>query len=736
MLGLPPVRVTDVFVKPWVDRDTLETEVTLRNDSAREQTVEVSGSVQPWVNLAGTNVLDAPEPKWRLDAPVLSLPVQLIILKPGETKAITLTDKVAGRLKLWSPATPNLYGLVLAVDGAGQTLDRSFTRFGWRQCKIVCNEFQLNGQKVTMYGDLLHPFGPFVNSRRYVWAWYRMIKDMHGNAVRPHAQPHPRHYLDLADEMGLLVLDETAMFGSSLQLNFEAPIAWERYADQYDNLIRRDRNHPSVFGWSWGNELFAIFIYDQAITKEQTDVWYRQLAALGGRGRQLDPTRDWFSCDGDEDVRGTMPVWNKHFGHGLPHPDWLPKEQTKPWMVGESGGSYYARPAQLALFNGERAFASYAGRNEALAIDVYDNIVKLARPKLAFYSPAETAWFGLEHLPLGYRDFTRLPNTNDGVWLQPFEDGKPGVQPEHIPPYVCTLNPGWDASLPLYKPLAMFEAQKAAQAPGAPQPCAWDNKPEIKKPVTATVPVTIERVTFFGARDGELFQRLTTLGLPLAGAEAKPSKLLLVEAATLSATLLPTAQQAADATLANQGTVLVMFRQAGEVPAVVAQLLPAPMTLTPRRATALVPRQSHPWTAGLGLTNLYFAEDTADKQILKCGLAGPLVEQGRVLLEASATDWSLFIDAPENAKCAAVVLHEQLTHPSGVALVVLPLRGGTLAVASLDYLANSPARTRLWRTLFANMGVRINSQATAGDSNAPSKKPHDLLLDGPVENKP
>ena len=256
----------------------------------------------------------------------------------------------------------------------------------------------------------------------------------------------------------------------------------------------------------------------------------------------------------------------------------------------------------------------------------------------------------------------------------------------------------------------------------------------MKKPVAATVPATIERVAFLGARDGELFKRLTTLGLPLADAKASPSKLLIIEAATLSDASL--ARQAVDATLANQGTVLVMFRQAGEVPAVVTQLLPLPVTLTPRHATALVPRQSHTWTAGLGLTNLYFAEDAADKQILKCGLDGPLVEQGRVLLEASATDWSLFIDAPENAKCVAIVLHEQMIHPSGVALVALPLRGGTFAVSSLDYLAHSPASARLWRTLFGNMGVRINPQSNAGDSNAPTRKPQDLLLNGPMENKP
>ena len=738
LLGLPPVRVADVFVKPWVDRDLLEAEVTLRNDSPRAQTVEVSAAVQPWVNLAGPNILDAPEPKWRLDPPALRLPARRISLQPGESQTLTLAEPVAGRLKLWSPDTPNLCGLVVSVDAPGQTLDRSFTRFGWRQGRIVGPDFLLNGQKMTLYGDLLHPFGPFVNSRRYVWAWYRMIKDMHGNAVRPHAQPHPRHYLDLADELGLLVLDETGMFGSSLQLNFEAPAAWARYADQYDNLIRRDRNHPSVFGWSWGNELFAIFIYDPAITKAQTDAWYRQLAELGGRGRRLDPTRDWFSCDGDEDLRGSMPVWNKHFGHGLPHPDWLPKEHTKPWMVGESGGSYYARPAQLAVFNGDRAYASYAGRNEALAIDVYDNLVHLARPQLAFYSPAETAWFGLEHLPLGYHDFARLPTTNDGVWFQPFADGQPGVQPERLPPYVCTLNPGWDPALPLYRPLAMFEAQKAAQAPGAPQPSPWDHRPGPPPAPAPPAAATFDRVAFAGAPDGALFRRLTTLGLPLTGPDAKTAPLLIVDGATLSDAALATTKQIAAATLARQGTVLVMFRQAGAVPASVAQLLPAPLTLTltARRATALVPKQSHAWTTGLGLTNLYFAEETGDKQILQCGLAGPLVEQGRVLLEASATDWSLFIDAPENAKCAALVLHEQLIHPGGAALVALAQGGGTLAVSSLDYVPDSPARARLWHTLFTNLGVRLGPGATAPKPGPPNPPGHDLLLDGPPPNQP
>jgi len=708
LLGLPAVRAADVFVKPYVDRDTLEVEVTVRNDSDRPQRVDIGGRVHPWVNLAGTSILDAPEPNWRLDPEVMTLAARRVDIKPGEHAVIRLAVKVGGRLKFWSPDTPNLYGLVLSVNGGGRTLDRSYTRFGWRQVKIAGRNVLLNGQAIQLFGDLLHPFGPFVNSRRYTWAWYRMIKDMHGNAVRPHAQPHPRHYLDLADEMGLMVLDETAMFGSSIRLNFEVPAAWDRYAENYDSLILRDRNHPSVFGWSWGNELFAIFSRNEPITKEQTDAWYRQLVDLGNRGRRLDPTRDWISCDGDEDVRGSMPVWNKHFGHGLPDPQKLPPDLDKPLMVGESGGTYYARPGQLAVFNGDRAYESYIGRNEALAIDVYDNVVNLALPRLAYFSPAETAWFGIEHLNFGYRDFRRLPNAQDGVWFKPFEEGKPGVQPERLPPYVATLNPGWDPGLPLYKPLPMFKAQKAAQAVGGPQPCPWDRKPEIQKPAVPAVAADIKRVAFAGTPAGELHKRLSSLGLPLAEAsKVKGPKLLIVDAETLTEAMLPTVKKAADAVLANRGTVLVMYRNGETASPVLDRFLPAPVVLTSRRATSLVSRSGHDWTAGLSLADLYFAEDRTDRYILKCGLDGDFVKQGRVLLAASNTDWSLFNNAPENAKCASVVLYETLIKPNGAALVEKTTGKGHTLVSSMDVMPTSEANLKFWRRLFTNAGVQF-----------------------------
>lgn len=678
LLGLPPVRVADVFVKPLVDKDTLELEITVRNDSDHEQDVTVGGEISSAFALTGASVT----------------------VPAGATAKLTLRERANNRLKLWAPGSSNLYAAVLSVKLGDRVVDSHFTRFGWRQFAIRGSELLLNGQPIKLTGDFLHPFGPFVLSRSYVQAWYRLIEDFGGNSVRPHAQPHPRHYLELADEMGLVALDETAIFGSAISLNFEEPVAWRRFAEHYDGLVLRDRNHPSVLGWSFGNELFAIFDHNN-VPKDVADGWYRQLAELGARGWRLDPTRDWISCDGDEDLRGALPVWSKHFGHGTPL-DRLPAA-NKPLMVGESGGTYYARPKQMAEFNGARAYESYAGRNEALAIDVYDNIVRMALPRLAYFSASETAWFGVEHLNFGYRDFTRLPGKDDGVFFtKPFVEGKPGIQPERLPPYVAALNPGWDPALPLYKPLAMFHAQKAALPKAGPQPSPWSQRTQTPPRPVAPAP-SIEKVGFIGDRNGPLARRLIALGVPLADG---------AQAFNIADGVAPTED--------TSGTTLVMLSGANS-----STLQSFNCSLTDRSATALVPDAAYPWTALFALPDLYFAEDGPDRFIMRHGMAGLAVERGRVLLRASDTDWSLFNEAPEHAKCAAVVLHEHLVKPSGAALVETVHGKGKLLLCSLDWrVASRPANT-FWRRLLINAGIKLGEPA---DANVVAFDEHGALL--------
>lgn len=722
LLGVPAVRVDDVFIKPLVDAGTLEIEVTVSNETSEAKTVDVGAEVAPWVNLAGNEVLDAPEPKWRLDSPVLSLSAKSLTIGPGKRATVTLSQKVDGRLEFWSPERPRLYAALVSLREGGRALDTKYTRFGWRQFTIEGKDLLLNGKRIQLFGDLLHPFGAYTSSRRFVWAWYRMIKDFGGNAARPHAQIHPKAYLDLADEMGVVLLDETAIFGSSVMLNFEEPRTWTRFQEHLDGLVLRDRNHPSVLGWSFGNELFAIFELN-SVSPEDRDRWYGQLAELGLNARKLDPTRPWISCDGDEDLRGTLPVWSKHFGHGTPL-DRLP-DIDKPLMVGESGGSYYARPRQMAEFNSDRAYESYEGRNEALAIDVYDNIVRMALPKLAYFSASETAWFGLEHLNFGYDDFKRLPGKRDGVMItRPFVEGEPGVQLERIPPYVATLNPGWDPTLPLYKPLAMFDAQKAALAQSGPQSGPWDRRSKSRSASFSKPEPTIESAAFIGDERAPLHRKLISLGVPFAGS-SESGKMTIIDADSLTPSQAAQGRKVIDGLRDSGGTALVMLGAGEARDELLAELLPEPVELTNRPATALVPGDPDGLAAGLRLPELYFAEEGSDRFIMKHGLAGPLVEKGRVVLSASNTDWSLFNNAPENAKCAAVVLYEKLEKPAGAAMVDVPIGNGRLVLCSLDYQNPVRSAAKMWRALFSNMGVALGA---GGEMGTPAINEDGVLL--------
>jgi len=706
LTALPAVRVDDVFVQPLLGQHTLKLQVAVRNDSSAEQHLTVGGGIQPWINLSGKDNVSAPEPKWKLGDAVLKVPAAEVTVAAHSTSTIVISVPVHGELAVWSPDTPRLYGVVLTAKTAAGAVDRRYTRFGWRQLSIHGRDLLLNGKKIQLFGDISHPFGPFMMSRRYAWAWYHAIKDWGGNAVRLHAQPYPRCYQDMADEMGIMLLDEDALFGSSIALNLEEPQAWERFDQHFDDLVRRDRNHPSVFGWSFGNEMFAVL---RDLAPEDTIQFRSKLVELGKRALTLDPTRPWISCDGDKDLEGGIPTWSAHFGHGLSLKSLPDTSVDKPLMVGESGGTYYARPEQMAEFNGDKAYESYAGRNDALGIDVYQNLVQMARPYLSYFSASETMWFGLEHLNYGYADYSRLPGADDGIFFGPYVEGQSGMQLERIPPYVGTLNPGWDPSLPLYKPLGMFNAMKAALHQPEAAPCAWDHLVKNTPRPAAPAP-GLDTAAFAGDMNGELYARLYTLGVPfVSGAQANDAKFLIVDGRSLTADALPGIRDRAKAITARGGTVLIMVNDAGMPMNLVNSLLPSEAKLTARQATMLVHKAPSPWVDSYSIPDLYFAEDAVDRKILKCGIGGAFADRGKVLLTAGNTDWSLFNDVGEIAKCGAVVLYEHLQKPGGAALVTLPQGQGTVALSSIDYAPEGESYAKLWRSLLSNMGLRMHA---------------------------
>ena len=130
------------------------------------------------------------------------------------------------------------------------------------------------------------------------------------------------------------------------------------------------------------------------------------------------------------------------------------------------------------------------------------------------------------------------------------------------------------------------------------------------------------------------------------------------------------------------------------------------------------------------MPNLYFAEQSGDRYILKRGLSGDLTAKGTVVLQASRTDWSLFNEHPENRKCAQVVLYEHLEKSEGIALVTYRFDNATLAVSALDYRIDTNETMTFWKNLFSAMKINTSD---ATEKQEIKQKQHDLLLDGPVD---
>ena len=696
--------------------------MTLRNDTPQPRTVTVGAAIHDWINEAETDVMRPVQPKWRLGEKRLVLPARTLLVPAKGKATLLLQGSVDGALPTWSPDHPVLCAALIALTADGRPIDTKYERFGWRQFTLRGRDLLLNGEKIQLRGDILHPFGAYAFSTRFVRAWYTMIKEMHGNAVRPHAQIYPRCYLDIADEMGICVLDETAAFGSSIRLNYRPQLFWDRYNAHFKGLVERDRNHPSVFGWSFGNEMFAIFRLNDVKEPDQKR-WYDKLIDVGLRGKGYDPTRPWISCDGDGDLFGALPVWSKHYGHNLPPLARDTQGVEKPLMVGENGGTYYARPADLYFLGGEAVYRDYAGRNEALAVDIYQNYAEMARTNLAYFSASETAWFGLEPLPFGYTDHTRVTTRQDGIFFKEAPDGEWGMQVERLPPYVATLNPGFDPTLPLYRPLAMFEAQKAAQDPRGPQPGRWDHKPAIPKrpdPPPATAQGLAARIG-----DERFTRTLERCGITVAPAGAT---LLAAQAEALDAEGEATLR----AHLEKGGTVLLFIAEPKAM-AAVNRLTAHTLALTERRATALLPvNRDNPAIASLSIDELYFAEageKREERTIARHGLDG--VDQAHQLLRAADTDWSLFNRRAEAEKTPAIICYEQMKKPAGTVLARYAVGSGSLLVTTLDWTPDTVRHRHLLRRLVRNLGITPNPIETGGkQSTAPE---HDLLLDGPRE---
>jgi beta-galactosidase len=149
--------------------------------------------------------------------------------------------------ELWSLEKRNLYKLVTEVRAGEEIVDRYETPFGIRDIKFDSEKgLFVNGEPVKLKGTCNHQDHAGLGAALPDAVQYyriRKLQEMGSNSLRTSHNPPTPELLNACDELGMLVFDETRMMSSNPE-----------GLDQWENLIRRDRNHPSVFLWSMGNE--------------------------------------------------------------------------------------------------------------------------------------------------------------------------------------------------------------------------------------------------------------------------------------------------------------------------------------------------------------------------------------------------------------------------------------------------------------------------------------------------
>ena len=255
-----------------------------------------------------------------------------VAIGPGSCQTVNLAAKVKAPEK-WTAETPALYRLDLVLtDAAGKVVDQVDKRIGFKKTEIRDGVFYLNGQPVKVSAQCSHMQHPTLGhamTEEVIRRDMEILKQFNFNGVRTSHYPPVNEYLDLADEYGLYIIDETGDESHASEYASSLPEFKEMYRERVRRMVLRDRNHACVLFWSAGNE-----------SGEGENI-----AEVIQEGKSLDPTRYWMYGGNApkhpaEDIVGPrypIPL-ELELGYGLDTKDMRPSFMDEYVSVAGNGG--------------------------------------------------------------------------------------------------------------------------------------------------------------------------------------------------------------------------------------------------------------------------------------------------------------------------------------------------------------------------------------------------------------
>ncbi len=245
----PRTRLRDVWIRAGLDSAYQAGELDVRAGVERDPGGPAARSIRvELLDADGSSVVDR-----RVVVPEVP---------SGASREVSLERTIAS-VRKWTAETPELYTLVLTLaDAKGATLQSASFEVGFRTVEIRDGYFRVNGVPVTIEGVDRHEHDPItghVVSEASMREDIRLMKAANMNAVRSSHYPDDPRWLELADEMGMYIVDEANI--ESHGMGYDPTRTLGNNADWLDahmertrRMVERDKNHASIVVWSLGNE--------------------------------------------------------------------------------------------------------------------------------------------------------------------------------------------------------------------------------------------------------------------------------------------------------------------------------------------------------------------------------------------------------------------------------------------------------------------------------------------------
>lgn len=254
LLAQPRVALNDFFVKTKFEENLEDALLQIRPVVTMKDSVDIDG----WTVEA---MLFSPTDKPKFAEP-LKIDLKKIVYEEypqrDNVRFALLESKIESPQK-WSAENPVLYTLVLSLkDNKGNLIESRSCKVGFRDIRIQNGVFLVNGKPVKLYGVNRHDHsqtGGKTVTREDMLRDVVLMKQYNLNAVRTCHYPNDPYFYDLCDQYGLYVMDEANIETHHAAGYLTNQPSWHAaFTDRVIRMVERDKNHPSVFSWSLGNE--------------------------------------------------------------------------------------------------------------------------------------------------------------------------------------------------------------------------------------------------------------------------------------------------------------------------------------------------------------------------------------------------------------------------------------------------------------------------------------------------